>query len=93
MTTPSVVNCPAGQWTLIASGATSAIGIQFRNKLASGLILPTSSSTSPAAKNDGQGWFDLAGYEPLHNLAASSSDYWWFQPNGAAALTLAVWVA
>ncbi|MCF1452308.1 hypothetical protein ACQZ61_04030 [Agrobacterium vitis] len=93
MATPAVVTCAANDWTLIASGATSAIAFQFRDRSQSGVVLPTSSSTKPATKSGSQGYFEVAGFEPVSNLQAASTDYFWFWPSGKSAVDLAVWVA
>lgn len=88
--TPSLVPCPGGQWTLIASGAAYSVGFQF-DRLAHGYVLPSASSSPPAARSASTPCWKIGSEREPVNLASDADTYWWFWHDGATPINLSVW--
>jgi hypothetical protein len=85
-----IKSCVANDWTLVASGAASAMGFKV-NALADSLrLMPTASNTKPAALSASSPAWPVSSGED-NNYASDSATYWWLWNPNATAIELVVW--
>lgn len=86
----SKVACAAEDWTLIASGANSAMGFQVV-QVADGLsLLPTNSNVKPAGLSaSSPAW--KVDHDDDNNFASDSTTYWWLWNPNKSPVDLIVW--